>query len=219
MKLHVILLHHPLAARCAVLVLGPPGSSDALIFRGVGEWGSGNSSTDPSSVLAGKDPPWPGIVLFLMTLCCQRKIFNDIFFLFVLSSLTEGSLSLAGGLCEQDAAEQTSLILPNIEGSLINPGNPRRAARGLLETRCSPPLGTAAGPASPATECSPPAPVSSLPGLRCVPGWALPTLTTRLCPPVLYVQPCKIPGRPGGARAALAWRWLHPLCSETCKTL
>lgn len=88
------------------------------------------------------------------------------FFLFVLSSLTEGSLSLAGGLCEQDTAEQTGLILPNIEGSLINPGNPRRAARGLLETRCSLPLGTAAGPASPATERSQPPPVGPLPGLR-----------------------------------------------------
>lgn len=65
MQLHVILLCHPSAARCVVPVLGPvlgpPGSSDALIFRGVREWGSGNSSTDPSSVLAGKDPPWPGI--------------------------------------------------------------------------------------------------------------------------------------------------------------
>lgn len=70
MKLHVILLHHPhhpSAAQCTVLVLGPPGSSGALIFRGVGEWGSGNSSTDPSSVLAGKDPP----------LAWNHVVFND----------------------------------------------------------------------------------------------------------------------------------------------
>ena len=150
----------------------------ALIFRGgVRGWGGGKSSTNPSSVLAGKDPRWPGNhVLFLMTLYYRRKIFNDIFFPFVLSSLTEGSCSLAGGLCEQDAAEQTSLILPTIEGALINPGNPRRAARVFLETRCSLPLGTAAEPASPATERSQAAqmrfPAGAVPCARAVPSQA-----------------------------------------------
>lgn len=52
------------------------------------------------------------------------------------SSLPEGSPSLAAGLCEQDAAEQTSLFLLSIEGALIKPGNPRPAARGFLESCC-----------------------------------------------------------------------------------
>lgn len=60
-------------------------------------------------------------MLFLMTLYHQRKIFNDIFFPFVLSSLTEGSLSLAGGTL----LNKPALFSPNIEGALINPGNPR----------------------------------------------------------------------------------------------
>lgn len=51
------------------------------------------------------------------------------------SSLPEGSPSLAAGLCGQDAAEQTSLFLPSIEGALINRGNPRPAERGFLQSR------------------------------------------------------------------------------------
>lgn len=60
-----------------------------------------------------------------MTLYHQRKTLNDISLPFVLSSLTEGPLLLAGGLCDQGAAEQTTLILPSIEGALINPGSPQ----------------------------------------------------------------------------------------------
>lgn len=46
-----------------------------------GDGAVGNSSTDPGSVLAGKDPLWPrNHVLFLRILYHQRKIFNDIFF-------------------------------------------------------------------------------------------------------------------------------------------
>lgn len=121
------------------------------------------------------------------------------FFPFVLSSLTEGSLSLAGSLCEQDAAEQTSLILPSIEGALINPGNPWRAARVFLGTRRSLPLGTAAGPASPATERSQPAPMRFPAGAascaRGVPSQA----ASAAAPPVPYVQPCKNPTGSGAS--------------------
>lgn len=137
------------------------------------------------------------------------------FFPFVLSSLTEGSLSLAGGLCEQDAAEQTSLILPNIEGALINPRNPWRAARVFLETRRSLPLGTAAGPTSPATEHSQPAQMP-------FPAGAV------SCDRVVPSQADSAASPAGAVRAALQksrwdlgkWgqllpgSWLHPLCSS-----
>lgn len=74
------------------------------------------------------------------------------------AQLVNRRLWLAGWR-EQDAAEQTSLFLPHIEGALIKAGNPRRAAKVLLRAQRSLPLGTATGPASPATEHSQSAPM------------------------------------------------------------
>lgn len=72
------------------LVLGAPGSSrDLWGSQGMGRW---EQQHGPRPVLAGKDPCRPrNHVLFLMTLYHQRKLLNEMFFPFVLSSLTEGS--------------------------------------------------------------------------------------------------------------------------------
>lgn len=102
---------------------------------------------------------------------------------------------------------------------MINPGNPRRAARVFLETRRSLPLGTAAGPASPATELSQPAPMWFPTGAApCAPGGGGPfpgCIAACALRAALQKSRWDLGERgqlPPGSR-------LRPLRSETCKPL
>lgn len=115
-------------------------------------------------------------MLFLMTLYHQKKIFNDIFFPFVLSSLTEGSLSLAGGLCERDAAEQTSLILPRYRRRFDKPGKPSVSSKGLSGNPALAAFGNSRR-TSVSSHRALPASSDAVPCRGCAtfPGWSLPS--------------------------------------------
>lgn len=80
-------------------------------------------------------PAQESCVVFNDSITKGKSSMTAFFSPFVPSSLPEGSPSLAAGLCGQEAAEQTSLFLPSIEGALIKRGNPRPAARGSLKSR------------------------------------------------------------------------------------